>query len=202
MNIKDFNKAKFTAGAMTLDAIPFFSLPEIAFAGRSNVGKSSLLNSITGIKKLARVSTTPGRTQQINFFEIENECILCDLPGYGYAKVSKSMQKSWANLINNYLKGRQNLLRTYLLIDSRLGYTKSDSEILDFFKFNGISFQTILTKVDKISEKELEETMKKVQHENDKYPSSYPEILIASTEKHELIDKIRNSICELINSRK
>ena len=140
----------FVAAAASLDRIPPESLPEIAFAGRSNVGKSSLINALTGRKALARTSHTPGRTQQLNFFTIQEQFLLVDMPGYGYAKVSKTTRKSWDDLIKQYLRGRVSLKCVFLLIDSRHGLKESDREMMKMLDETAVAYRIILTKADKL----------------------------------------------------
>lgn len=189
MNISDFNRVEFLAGAATLDSVPYFDLPEFAFVGRSNVGKSSLINALVN-SKIARVSNTPGRTQQINFFKIANSFILADLPGYGYAKVSKETKKNWNHLIVNYLRGRVNLRRVFLLIDSRHGYKETDSDILKFLSENAVSFETILTKIDK----EQHPNLQSIEEKNQTIAAAYPKILSVSSETKQGIEELKKEI--------
>jgi len=189
----NFHKAEFLAGAATLDSIPYFNLPEFAFVGRSNVGKSSLINALVD-SKIARVSNTPGRTQQINFFQISDAFILADLPGYGYAKVSKQTKKEWGHLIINYLRGRVNLKRVFLLIDSRHGYKETDSDILQFLSENAVPFETVLTKIDK----ERNPDIAAIQARNDKIAAAYPNILTVSSETKQGIEELKREIASAI----
>ena len=145
----------FVLGAAKLDHIPVSRLPEIAFAGRSNVGKSSLVNALTGRKTLARVSNTPGRTREINFFRLGDRLMLADLPGYGFARASKAQSEQWAGLIFEYLRGRPNLRRVILLIDSRRGLLENDVEVMTLLDRAAVSYQLILTKTDKLKPDEL-----------------------------------------------
>jgi GTP-binding protein len=140
----------FLRGVVRLDGLPAPALPEIAFAGRSNVGKSSLLNALTGRKSLARTSNTPGRTREINFFELGGALLLADLPGYGYAKVSKKQVKGWTRLVRDYLTGRPNLRRLCLLIDARRGIQDSDREIMGLLDEAAVVYQAVFTKCDKV----------------------------------------------------
>ena len=149
-------ECNFVTGAATKNSIPKSTLPEIAFVGKSNVGKSSLINSILGRKALARVSRTPGRTRQINFFSLADKLMLVDLPGYGYAKVSMSEHRNWENLIFSYFISRKNLVIICLLIDARRGVKPNDLAVMDLFEINKIKFQIVLTKMDKISKSALE----------------------------------------------
>ncbi len=181
------------AGATNFSQIPNQILPEVAFVGRSNVGKSSLINFLTG-SKCARVSKTPGRTQQINFFSLGNKISLVDLPGYGYAAVSKKMRMQWDNLIIDYLRYRQNLKRIFLLIDSKLGIKANDSEIIDIFDELGLIYQIVLTKSDKKT-KGIEETVKE---EIKSHPAAYPVVISTSSKDKLGINQLRSEIFQLI----
>lgn len=196
ISVKDLfsEKPKFVAGASTIDQIPRnLFIPEMAFVGRSNVGKSSLINAVTGDPNCARVSKNPGRTQQINFFTLQDRVSLADLPGYGYAAVSKSVRKSWDRLILDYLRGRPNLRRIFLLIDSRHGLKAMDEEIMDILDESAVVYQIALTKVDKIlgSKKPTEEAgarvlqaaAAKISEETAKRTAAFPEVLTTSSEK-------------------
>ncbi len=152
-----FKTCKFIAGANNVKQIPTLLLPEIAFAGRSNVGKSSLLNILTLQKNLARTSKTPGRTQQINFFQIPHLVTLVDLPGYGYSKVSKSTINNWADFIARYISSREQLEHLFLLIDSRRNIQKSDRAVINWLEHYKINHSIILTKTDKLKQTEVEE---------------------------------------------
>ena len=148
-------ECRFVAGADTLDRLPPPGLPEVAFAGRSNVGKSSLLNALTGRKHLARVSNTPGRTQQINFFDLGSHLMLVDLPGHGYAKVSKSKVKGWTRLVDSYIRGRPNLRRILLLVDANVGTKDADETLMDLMDESGLSYQIVMTKADRLKAADL-----------------------------------------------
>jgi GTP-binding protein len=189
----------FKAGVMRFDQIPEFDydLPEIAFAGRSNVGKSSLINAVTGRKSVARTSNTPGRTQQLNFFSLGDRLMIVDLPGYGYAKASKGAKKSWNKLIINYLKGRPVLRRICLLIDSRHGIKDTDKEIMDMLDKVAVIYQIVLTKVDKTKGKDLEKVMEGVQKEIKKRPASYPVIMQTSSSSKEGIEELRTELASI-----
>src|SRR5437667_2685837 len=148
-------EARFIAGAAQSSALPAEGLPEIAFAGRSNVGKSSLVNALTGRRTLARTSNTPGRTRQINFFDLGGRLILVDLPGYGYAEASKSAIKDWTHLVRHYLRSRAALRRVCLLLDSRHGVKEPDRLLMNMLDDAGVSYQVVLTKTDKSGAGEL-----------------------------------------------
>ena len=188
------SECKFIAGAATFDQIPFSRLPEVAFVGRSNVGKSSLINSLTG-KSCARVSKTPGRTQQINFFSLGNKISLVDLPGYGYAAVSKQTRMQWDDLILNYLRYRKNLARIFLLIDSKLGVKQNDEEIIKIFDSLGLIFQIVLTKSDKKSSG-IEESVREI---IELHPAAFPEVISTSSKKRNGVKKIQAELYQLIS---
>lgn len=190
--------AEFVLGVAKLEQLPLTEMPEVAFAGRSNVGKSSLINALTGQKGLAKTSNTPGRTQQLNYFNIEDKLHLVDLPGYGYAQAPEKMVKQWQNLIFTYLQGRVNLKRVFLLIDSRHGVKKVDEEIMELLDKAAVTYQIILTKTDKISAKELEKVITSTQGIIAKHPAAYVELLATSSEKGIGLDDVRAEIATLI----
>lgn len=173
---------EFVAGAATLDRIPDFTLPEVAFAGRSNVGKSSLINALTNRKTLAKTSKTPGRTQQLNFFNLGKAITLVDMPGYGYAQVSKEQQKSWHHVLTSYLKGRVNLKRCFILVDSRHGLKESDGEMMKLLDNAAAVYQIVLTKCDKLKPGELEACKETLMKTIKKHTACYPEIISTSAE--------------------
>ena len=189
---------EFIADAASYDSIPITNLREVAFIGRSNVGKSSLLNSLTRRKSLARVSNTPGRTKQLNFFSLNKKIILVDLPGYGYAKASKKEIKGWNNLIQDYLKGRRNLMRVFILIDSRHGFKNNDLEVMDLLDDIGLNYQVILTKVDKCSEKELSEYIVSLEETIRKRPAAHPNVIYTSSRSNIGMDSLRINIAKII----
>lgn len=166
---------------------------EIAFAGRSNVGKSSLLNALTGRKALARTSNTPGRTRELNFFRPEKEAslVICDMPGYGYARASKSEVAAWNTLILDYLRGRPNLRRVYVLIDSRHGLKKNDLDVMAVLDKTAVNYQIVLTKIDKVKLKDLKKVMDATQKDLKKRPAAHPEMLISSSDKKIGIARLR-----------
>lgn len=173
--------------------------PEIAFAGRSNVGKSTLINALTGRKALARTSHTPGRTQQLNFFDIDQGLYwLVDMPGYGYAKVSKKMRKDWDRLIFGYLQQRVTLRTVFLLIDMRHGLKDSDHHVMDLLTKAAVSTRVILTKQDKVKAEEREKTIETIRADLKKCPVAYPEPLVVSAHKGTGIEDLRNVITTLL----
>lgn len=191
---------EFLISAAAFDQLPDSDLPEIAFAGRSNVGKSSLLNALTGRKNLARTSNTPGRTQQVNFFDLGGRMMLTDLPGYGYARASKSVVDQWTRLIKSYLRGRVQLRRVCLLIDSRHGLKSTDREAMDLMDEAAVAYQIILTKCDKIKPAELEKLLTKTNTEISKHVAAHPKILVTSSFRSKGIEEMRAALATLANS--
>lgn len=187
----------FIAGVDHLDRMIPATLPEIAFAGRSNVGKSSLINAITGQKALARTSHTPGRTQQVNFFNLCDKMHIVDLPGYGYARASKDKVKSWNVVIRTYLKGRPTLRRVCMLIDSRHGVKESDIEIMQMLNDAAVTFQIVLTKVDKVKKQELEKRYQEITELLQKHPAAFPQIAATSSAKNIGIAEIRALLADV-----
>lgn len=177
----------FVMGAVSLETLPEPDRPEIAFAGRSNVGKSSLVNALTGRNTLARTSNTPGRTQELNYFEMGSEtdqpAYLVDLPGYGYAKIERKRVHAWTRLVKTYLRGRPNLRRIMLLIDSRHGLKENDREIMTMLDEAAVNYQLVLTKLDKLKVADRDKMIEKTQADAKKYVACHPTILATSSEK-------------------
>lgn len=193
-------EAAFMMGAVAMDGLPDPDLPEVAFAGRSNVGKSSLINALVGMKKLARASNEPGRTREVNFFVLDGRLRLVDLPGYGWAKASKSTVKQFQSVGRDYLRGRPNLKRAYLLIDARHGLKDVDLEPMDTFDKAAVSYQIILTKADKMKPSEVEALTAKTQAAIARRPAAFPRVLATSSEKGFGIPELRAEIaaaCEV-----
>ena len=189
----------FIAGADKMEILPPPTLPEIAFAGRSNVGKSSLINALLNRKSLARISHTPGRTQQLNFFLLGNRFHIVDMPGYGYAAVSKAKIKVWSQLIQSYLKGRVPLKRVFLLIDSRHGFKVTDEAVMEELDRAAVSYQIVLTKVDKSTPPEVEALLTTITNKLKKHPAAFPIPLLTSSFTKEGLSPLREVIAELIS---
>jgi GTP-binding protein len=186
----------FLMGAVNMTGLPDADLPEVAFAGRSNVGKSSLINAVTGRGHLARASNEPGRTREVNFFVADGRLRLVDLPGYGFARAGRKEVKKFQNLGRDYLRGRPNLKRAYLLIDARHGLKAVDAEALDAFDEAAVSYQIILTKADKLKASEVDAMVAKTVAAVAKRPAAFPRVLATSAEKGAGIPDLRAEILE------
>ena len=188
----------FLLSAPQLKFLPDPGVPEIAFAGRSNVGKSSLLNRLTNRSGLARTSNTPGRTQELNIFEVGEpvRLRLVDMPGFGFAKAPKEVARKWRFLVNDYLRGRQVLKRTLLLVDSRHGLKEVDREVMKMLDDAAVSYRLVLTKADKIKASELEAVTRATGDEARRHPAAHPEIIVTSSEKGLGMDRLRAAVLE------
>jgi len=188
----------FMLGVVSMETLPPEGVVEIAFAGRSNVGKSSLLNALTGRKGLARASTTPGRTQEINFFDLAGALRLVDLPGFGYAKAAKKDARRWAGLTRDFLRGRQALRRVCLLVDGRHGLKEIDAEIMTMLDKSAVNYQIILTKADKVKPTEAEATVSAVSDAIRKRPAAHPVVMLTSSETGIGIAELRAELASLV----
>ena len=187
----------FVKGVVAMSGLPPADRLEVCFAGRSNVGKSSLINALTGRKTLARASNTPGRTQEINYFALGEDRYLVDLPGYGYAEAPVAVVAKWQALLKQYLSGRVTLRRAFVLIDARHGVKAVDEEILKLLDRSAVTFQAVLTKVDKINRTERAAVIEQVKGALAKHPAAYPEIVVTSSEKGEGIETLRALIATM-----
>jgi len=187
----------FVRGVLELAQMPEPNMSEITFAGRSNVGKSSLINALTGHGGLARTSDTPGRTQEINFFDLEGRLMLTDLPGYGYAQAPKGTVDTWNEFIRRYLKGRPNLRRALVLIDSRHGLKENDLAIMKLMDDSAVNYQIIMTKADKVKPGPLEATRDAIAAELAKHVAGHPDVLVTSSFDGSGLDAVRAALSEL-----
>ena len=193
----------FLKSAPQLQHLPDPTVPEIAFAGRSNVGKSSLINAVTNRSKLARASNTPGRTQELNYFDVGRDPLvfrLVDMPGYGFAEAPKDMVKRWRFLINDYLRGRQVLKRALVLVDARHGLKDVDRDVMKMLDDAAVSYHLVLTKADKIKPTELAKTLDSIRNEAARHPAAHPLILPTSSETGSGIAELRTAILEAVLS--
>lgn len=192
---------EFVRGSPDLDHLPPDDRPEIAFAGRSNVGKSTLINALVGQRQLARASNTPGRTQELNFFSApisQARLYLVDMPGYGFAEAPKAKVEAWNAVLRGYLAGRRTLLRVFVLIDARHGIKSTDEEILGLLDSAAVSYQGVLTKADKVSRAELDKVIAKTTATLGKHAAAYPDIITTSAEKGEGIEVLRATIAKML----
>lgn len=187
----------FVKGVVAMSGLPPADRLEVCFAGRSNVGKSSLINALTGRKTLARASNTPGRTQEINYFALGEQRYLVDLPGYGYAEAPVAVVAKWQALLKQYLAGRQTLRRAFVLVDARHGIKAVDEDILKLLDRSAVTYQAVLTKVDKISKTERDAVIEQVKGALSKHPAAFSEIVVTSSEKGEGIETLRAIIATL-----
>lgn len=189
-------RVQFLLSAPALKFLPEPTVPEIAFCGRSNVGKSSLLNALTGRKAIARASVTPGRTQELNFFEVGEPTLfrLVDMPGYGFAKAPPKMVEKWRHLVRDFLRGRQVLKRTLVLIDARHGPKPVDIEMMTMLDEAAASYRVVLTKADKIKASDLADVLTRTEAEARKHPAAYPQVHVTSSEKKMGIEELRAAV--------
>ncbi len=185
---------RFLMGAVRIDDLPPTDLPEVAFAGRSNVGKSSLINALVGRKALARASNEPGRTREVNLFLLDERLRLADLPGYGFARASKGTKSRFQNLSRAYLRGRPNLKRVYLLIDARHGLKAADTEALDALDLAAVSYQIVLTKADKLKPADVAPMIEAVLRAVSRRPAAFPRVLATSAESGLGIGELRAEV--------
>jgi len=187
----------FLKGVVAMSGLPADDRAEVCFAGRSNVGKSSLINALTGRKGIARASNTPGRTQEINYFTLGEERFLVDLPGYGFANAPVAVVAKWQALLKAYLAGRVSLRRAFVLIDFRHGIKAVDEEILTLLDRSAVTFQVVLTKADKVKARDQEKILTQVREKLAKHPAAYPEIVVTSSETGDGIPTLRAIIAGL-----
>jgi GTP-binding protein len=190
--------SSFRMGVAKLEQLPPVNGVEIAFAGRSNVGKSSLINALTGVRGLARASNTPGRTRELNFFDVAGRITLVDMPGYGYAKAAKKDVKQWQDVLRGYLRGRPGLTRAFVLIDARHGVKAEDREMFDMLDETAVAYQLVLTKTDKIKASELETVVVETLAYIKKRAAALPQLFATSAEKFDGMDDLRAEIAGLL----
>ena len=188
---------EFQQGVVARSGLPPADRPEVCFAGRSNVGKSSLINALTNRKALARTSNTPGRTQEINYFTLGESHYLVDLPGYGFANAPVPVVEKWQALLKSYLSGRQTLRRAFVLIDARHGIKPVDEEIMHLLDGAAVTFQCVLTKADKIKPRDTEGLLSQVRGRLASHPAAYPELILTSSEKAEGLSTLRSAVATL-----
>lgn len=188
---------EFLKGVVAMDGMPPADRVEVCFAGRSNVGKSSLINALTGRKALARASNTPGRTQEINFFTLAESHYLVDLPGYGFAKAPVKTVEKWQRLLKAYLSGRATLRRAFVLIDSRHGVKDVDQQIMSLLDSSAVPFQCVLTKADKVKDRDRHRALEQTRAALAKHPAAYPELIVTSSEKNWGLETLRATIATL-----
>ena len=191
-------ETEFLKGVVAMSGLPPADRMEVCFAGRSNVGKSSLINALTGRKGLARASNTPGRTQEINFFTAGDSHYLVDLPGYGFANAPVAVVAKWQKLLKQYLSGRQSLRRVFVLVDSRHGVKQVDDEIMTLLDQSAVTFQVVMTKADKVKDKDRDRIFDQVRQALAKHPAAYPEMIVTSSEKGWGIPTLRAIIATLV----
>lgn len=190
----------FYFGSPRIDQLPPIDLPEVAFAGRSNVGKSSLINALTGRKALARASSEPGRTKQLNFFNLSERLALVDMPGYGFAKAAKSVKEDWQDTMFAYLRGRTTLERVILLLDARIELKASDKDVMELLDRAAVVFQIVLTKADQVKPGALKKKREEVEALALKHAAAYPRVIVTSSETGEGIEDLRGEITRFARS--